>query len=472
MTKNYQPCTITISGLSERGEGLVAWTQSPETPPKTIAVPYTLIGETVTIQPILRQRGGVWGRLIAVTSPSPERAPAPCRHFGECGGCAVQHIAAAAIEKLKINRVLAALARHRIAPEPEATIPYGVSGRGERRRAVLSAHYPMTAKSGSELVLGFNKRAQHRLVDLAECPVMHPAILDILPPMRQALAVILQPGMSADCLVTLTASGLDVVIRGIGLGIRGKKGKGKRKFGEIGLAEREALATLAARQNLARLIWHGAGGRPELIAERIKPQINMSGIMVDFPPGGFLQATQSGEAMIVAALLGKLPALSKPALTKPVAPKLLELFAGLGSLSIPLAQAGYDVTSFEGDCAATDALSAAQNRAGHQAFPHPIKAAQRDLVSDPLTSLELQSYDILVLDPPRSGAMEQIRQIPSPHDGSHLRHIAYVSCDAESFARDAARLVQIGYELTSLSVIDQFLWSSHVELVAHFSLPS
>ncbi|MCX8506468.1 MAG: hypothetical protein ORN98_07625 [Alphaproteobacteria bacterium] len=449
---------VTVTGLSERGEGLCHWSPGEDQPSKTLAVPYALPQEIVTIHPITRQRGGIEGRLHKIITASPDRQPASCRHFGECGGCAVQHMSADAVENLKINRVTAALARYGVRIDHLPTPSYNVSQQGERRRAVFSAHVP---KFGGGLQLGFNKRAQHVLVDLTECPVMHPSILALLPPLRLALAKILHPGMSADCLVTVTQSGLDLVIRGLGLGIQGKKGRGKRRFGEIGLSEREALADLARSQNLARLIWHGAGGRPELIAEQFVPVMVFAGIAVKFPPGGFLQATPSGEAMILAALLNGLPKITAQA-----GCHLVELFSGLGSFTLPLVQAGYKVTAFEGDAAAVGALSAAINLA---AMTRSVQANARDLASDPLSGDEIKKFDILVLDPPRSGAIEQIRQIPPPNLAGQLRHIAYISCDAESFARDAAILQQNGYRLQKLEVIDQFLWSAHVELVAHFS---
>lgn len=462
----FDPVTVTIDALTERGEGVVHAEFELGLPQKKLQVPYALPGERVTIQPVRRQRGGIEGRLLTLISPSPERQPAACRHFGICGGCALQHMTADAVRVLKTKRVLTLLTERGLDLAQLPPLSYGVSQPGERRRAVFSAQMPM---KGGDLVLGFNQRAQHVLVNLTECPVMHPSIMALLPPLRQTLAKILQPGMSADCLVTVTATGLDLVIRGIGITIRGKKGKGKRRFGAIGLAEREALAALAAGQNLARLIWHGAGGRPELIAEHQMPRMVFANVGVAFPPGGFLQATPSGEKMILAALLRGLPqglSQGQTLAANSGGKNLVELFSGLGSFTLPLAQAGYKVVAYEGDAAAVAALMQAARQAE---FAQAVQVGQRDLFADPLSAAELAETDILVLDPPRSGAIEQILQIPPVHVKARLRHIAYISCDADSFARDAQHLQQLGYEVRELHVIDQFLWSSHVELVAHFS---
>ena len=185
------------------------------------------------------------------------------------------------------------------------------------------------------------------------------------------------------------------------------------------------------------------------------PLVEHGGFAVPFPAAGFLQATRSGQDYIVAGVLAGLQTLAPPA-------RLLDLFAGSGTLTLPLVAAGYRLHAVEGDPAATAALG--EVIAQYPALAASLTVTRRDLVKQPLLAHEFSPYDGVILDPPRVGAEAQVTQIAK----SETQQVIYVSCGPESFARDASILSASGFEMTSLQPVDQFVWSPHVELVAAF----
>ncbi|HEY2874617.1 MAG TPA: hypothetical protein VGJ56_22020, partial [Reyranella sp.] len=139
------------------------------------------------------------------------------------------------------------------------------------------------------------------------------------------------------------------------------------------------------------------------------------------------------------------------------AAKLADLFAGVGSLS--LGRPGR-LSLFESDKPSVAAVDACARKIGG----NRVTAERRDLFRNPVLSKELDSFDAVVLDPPRAGAAAQVAEIAR----SKVRRVVYASCDPGSFARDARTLQDAGYRLEKLKAIDQFLWSGHVELIALF----
>ncbi|MBV8167689.1 MAG: class I SAM-dependent RNA methyltransferase, partial [Alphaproteobacteria bacterium] len=215
------------------------------------------------------------------------------------------------------------------------------------------------------------------------------------------------------------------------------------------LAAREALARFADRADVARLSWRQPGAAPEPIARRRPVPVDFAGVAVEPPPGGFLQATREGERAIRDAVIAALPS----------AGKIADLFAGCGTLSLPLAARGLSVRAAERDPEALGALVAAARRA-----QLAVATEARDLERRPLAGDELAGLDAAIVDPPRAGARAQAAALAA----SGVPTVVMVSCDPATFARDARLLVDGGYRLEAVQPIDQFLWSPHVELVAVF----
>jgi 23S rRNA (uracil1939-C5)-methyltransferase len=404
-----------------------------ETPDGPLHIPGALPGETVRT----RASGRDKAVLEAVLDASPERVAPPCPHVAEgCGGCALQHWDLGAQARWKRQRLADALSRAGYADAPVAeTI---ATPPASRRRADLALK---RAPDGS-VAIGFHARGASDVLDLRECHVLDPALVALLPPLRAVLRRLSALGRDGSVLVNLLDSGPDLLLRT------------DRALDSTG---RRLLAAFAATLGIPRIAW-AQGTKPgegleETAAQSGPVRLMLGPVEVAPPPGAFLQASREGEAAIVAAVLAGLPAKLPPR------PHLLDLYAGIGTLSFPLSARGR-VTAAEGSAAAAAALEAAANKAVAR-----VRAVKRDLARQPYLPAELKAFDVVVLDPPYSGAAEQVAQIAR----SVVRHVVYVSCNPVALARDAAVLRGAGFAVTSATPVDQFRWSAHLESVVSFS---
>ena len=209
---------------------------------------------------------------------------------------------------------------------------------------------------------------------------------------------------------------------------------------------RAALAQHMEQHRYARLSWNG-----EVIAMQTPPLQRFGNAAVTPPPGSFLQATDAGEAALVRSVQNVIGD----------ARKVVDLFSGCGTFSLPLARRA-EVHAVEGEAEMTAALDAGWRQAeGLKKLTHEA----RDLFRRPLLVDELNRFDGAVIDPPRAGAEAQVAELAK----SALKTIAYVSCNPISFARDAAHLCANGYRLEFVQTVDQFRWSTHIELIAAFT---
>ena len=347
-----------------------------------------------------------------------------CRHFGTCGGCAYQDIPDGDYRALKKASVVDALARHGFADADVAEIIEVAPA--TRRRAAFKA-----AKRDGAVSLGFHAVASHDIVDMHECLVLTPTLFTLVASMRAMMAELLHEGQKAELFVTETQNGSDVAIRGA------------RRLDPAIVA---LLARWAAKAKIARVTVNG-----EPAVELATPSVRFGKATVTLPPDGFLQPTISGEKVLqecVAALLKG-------------AKSVADLFSGCGTFALVLAQQAR-VHSVEQDAHALEALTeAARATSGLK----PVTIEKRDLYKRPLTPPEFARFDAALLDPPRAGAHAQAKELAR----SKIRRIVYASCNPESFARDARILAGGNFRLGTVRPVDQFLWSSHIEVVAAFT---
>jgi 23S rRNA (uracil1939-C5)-methyltransferase len=425
------PVEVTIDAVGAQGDGLARWKEH------RLYIPQTLQGDRLMAVFGKRRGDGYEGEPVSLLAEGPGRVEPVCSHYGMCGGCSVQHMNADVYAAWKLEIILRPLQRAGLLDEGAVVRPLAVSPPGSRRRAVLAA-----AKRGSRLWLGFHERQSHRLVDVARCPVLTPRLEGLIAPLRALLAALLSDGQTLDVALCDLHDGVDVLLQG---------------FVPRGVADLEPLAGFATDYDLARLSCQAKPSAPiEPVALRRAGLARFGDAWVSPPPGGFLQATADGEANIVAALLeGLRPTLA----ARGGEGRVLDLFAGCGSLSFPLLALG-KVWALESDAAAIDALAQAARLAGCR-----VTAERRDLFKDPLSVDELANFDAVVIDPPRAGAAMQIQSLAQ----SCIPTVMAVSCNPATFARDALVMKQGGYRLTDLWPIDQFLWSAHAELVARFA---
>ncbi|MCV9944050.1 MULTISPECIES: class I SAM-dependent RNA methyltransferase [unclassified Rhizobium] len=408
--------TVTIEKLGAQGDGIASSAGGP------VYVPFSLPGETVAIARVKSQ-----GTIMSITTSSPDRQEPPCRHFGPdgvngtCGGCTLQHMADAPYRAFKRQLVIDALKSKGLTPEVGEIVP---ARPGERRRVVFAAR-----KTEKDMLVGFNQAESHHIVAIEECPISSAGIIARLPAIRAIAASLATSAEPFRVAVLETLSGLDISVDEV------------KKLSDP--QRRKAIETALSLRGIARVSLNG-----EILVEPSKPMVEFGGVQVSPPPGGFTQATKPAEeamAELVTAHVGK----SK---------RIADLFAGSGTFSLRLARIGR-VHAVEAEAKALAALDhAARNTQGLK----PVTVEKRDLFRRPLMTQEFKPYDAVVFDPPRAGAEFQCQELAR----SGVKRIVAVSCNPLTLARDLAILVEGGYRITQVTPIDQFLWTSHVEVVA------
>jgi 23S rRNA (uracil1939-C5)-methyltransferase len=402
---------LTIERLGQRGEGVARTDQG------NIFVPYTVPGDTISAEV-----DGDSARLIGIIKSSPDREAPFCPYYGTCGGCAIQGYREEAYREWKRALVVDALARAGV----DATVDPLIDAHGAgRRRATFHARFD----SAGHAMIGFMAARSHDLVAIDFCPLFAPSLDGAIAAARAMAEELARVRKPLDILVTGTPAGLDIDVRGAG---------------SLNEKHRQALIAAAERFDLARLSNHG-----RLLIERRPTQLQVGRALVHLPPGAFLQATAKGEATL-AELVGQ-AANSK---------RVADLFCGIGTFALRLAERA-EVLALDGDAAALSALTQAARAAPGL---RTIRTERRDLMRRPLPPEELAAFDAVIFDPPRAGAEAQAHGLAK----SHVPLVIAVSCNAQTFARDAAILIAPGYKAERITPVDQFRQSPHVEIVGIF----
>jgi len=403
---------IAIERIGHRGDGVADGADGP------VYIPGTLPGETAEVESVPGQPDR--RQLLAVEKPSPQRIAPICPHFGICGGCALQHWQTKAYREWKRDLVIEAL--HQAGLDAPVAALIDAHGDG-RRRVVFHAR-----KTRDVLEVGFSAARAHRLIAIDRCPVLADSLDGALKAAWAAAEALGPVKKPIDIQATATDQGLDVDLRG---------------SGPLKPQLTAALARVAAEQNLARLTRHG-----ELVAQARVPSLRIGAATVALPPAAFLQATAAGEAALARLVLDHCAS----------AKSVADLFAGVGPFALRLAERARITAADEDDAA----LAALQRAAAGTAGLKPVAVERRDLFKNPFVAAELNRFEAIVFDPPRQGAQAQSRELAA----SRVPVVVAVSCNPGTFARDMRLLIDGGYRLTSVTPIDQFRYSAHVEIVA------
>jgi len=422
-TRREAPLVALVDRLGSSGDGIATLPDG-----RSLYLAGVLPGESVLAEAAARRGDGFEGIVLERQSSSPDRTQPPCPRFGTCGGCALQHLSEARYLAWKQGLLADALARAGAADV--AIAPLRPAAPAERRRADFALR-----RQGRSLEVGFHAARSTTIVPIEPCLVLDPALVRLARDLAIGLAPTGLPRRDGEAIANLTDTGIDLLIRG---------------DGELDLRAREALAGFAQTADLARLSWAGKGREPEPLVQRRNIRLAFADVAVEPPPGAFLQASRAGEAAIVEAMLAALAPLPDRA-------RVLELHAGIGTLSFPLAR-HFRVTAMEGDAASVAALADAARSARI-----PLVTERRDLVRRPPLPAELGAAQAVVLDPPRAGAAEVARALAGSRGPDR---VVYVSCAPMTLARDARLLAEGGFRLVSAVPVDQFLWSPHLEVVA------
>ncbi len=401
---------VQIAGLGAEGDGTATTAAGAQ-----IFIPQALPGETWRVEE---------GYAPEPVTLLPDRRRAPDPNDEPCGGCVARHMPLAMYEEWKRDFLVRALRQQKIAveAEPLITVP-----EHSRRRATFNAR-----RMKGKMRIGYHGRRSHDLVTAEDCPVLDRRIVALLPALAELAAIAGGKEEETRVAITLTDTGADVDVEG---SERSLNAPARAKIGEI-----------AASARLARV---SIGGVP--VIERQAPVLHFAGKAVTPPPGAFLQAVPEAErAMIdlVTAALGK-------------AKQVGDLFCGLGTLTLPIAQKAR-VMALDDDRTAIAALNDALRK--NQGLK-PATTRARDLFQDPLSPMEMKDLDAVVLDPPRAGAKAQCERLAQ----SKVKRVVMVSCNPATLARDLHILINGGYRLDAITPIDQFLYSPHLEAVAVLS---
>ncbi len=402
---------LQIERLVAQGDGVA------ETDAGSVFVAFALPGETVDAV-VEAERG----RLASVIAPSRQRVQPVCEHFGRCGGCALQHYDAESYRSWKRGLVATALSMRGIEADVAPLVGVGL---GSRRRAALTAR-----REGAGVRIGFQEAGSNALVDLQVCHVLAPEIVKLLPGLRELLKLLVGSPSEARLYVLLADNGLDVDVSG--------------NSAKLSPSARAALAEAAAALGLVRLSLDG-----DPLFQSGVPLVRAGAAQIVPPPGTFLQASAEAEALISKLVVGAFGKRSRRA---------ADLFCGVGAFSFALASKA-KVLAIDNDRPAIEALEEAKRRTqGVRA----IETRLRDLFQEPLARKELEPFDLVLFDPPRGGAKAQAEMLAK----SKVVTVAAVSCNPATLARDLRIMIDGGYRLESVTPIDQFLFTHHVEVVA------
>ena len=422
-----------ITDLSHDGRGVA------HVDGKAIFVTGALAGECVRVHVTRKHRHYDEAVVDEVLRASPDRVTPRCAHFGVCGGCALQHLEPAAQILAKQHVLLENLERiGKVSPQT-VLAPLTDSPWGYRRKARLSVKF--VEKKGRVLV-GFREINGRYVADIQRCHVLHPAVGEHI---ADIAALIETLEAKRDIPQIEVAAGDDLVA----LIFRHLQP----------LSEHDSLALLEFGQRWQLGIYLQSGGIDSVTSlwpqdAHLSFRLPDYAVELDFQPLDFIQVNAGMNQRMIAQTLGLLD----PQPTD----RVLDLFCGLGNFTLPLARRAAQVTGVEGEAGLV-------RRAAENAQRNGIDNAQffsADLAADQRAAAWAKvDYDLLLLDPPRSGAAEVLEYLPR----RGVRRVVYVSCHPASLARDAGTLVnQHGFTLRSAGVMDMFPHTAHVESIAWF----
>ena len=406
---------LEISRMGRLGDGIADLSD------RSVYVPYALPGETVRAE--VR---GVRGRLLKVLIPAASRVQAPCSHFGYCGGCTIQHMAASDYRAWKLNMVRTALSRRGLAADVSCLLD--AHGFGRRRVSVHAQGF------GGRVSVGFMRVRSKQLCAIDHCLVLSPGLNSVFDISAGVAAALDLKIGAVDMHWTETQNGLDCDLR---------------HTGDLNYDRQVSLADAANEYDLARVSWN-----KDIVVERRAPYLTMGPAQVVAAPGGFLQPTATGEEILCDLVLSALTDLQH----------IADLYCGVGPFALQLAETAR-IYAADGDA---DAVAALDLAARHTPNLKPLTAVVRDLARDPLTALELSGFQAVIFNPPRAGAHTQAKALAD----ADVPVVVGVSCNPGTFARDARVLVDGGYYLDQVCAVDQFRYTTHVEIVGVFRRPT
>lgn len=429
--KSMREEIVDVKTLGPQGDGIAVLEGG-----QSVYVSRSAKGDTLRLKVHKNKQGIHRGEILEIVKEGEGRTKAPCPHYEECGGCQLQHISDDVYRSWKTDLVYNALEQRNVVVE-QVLDPVFVPA-GSRRRTNWVA-----LAQGGELKLGYHQQRSHKIADVDECLILTPELNKRKEAIKPYLKRLLRDSKRASIFMQMADGKADMLITG----------ELASRKGEMDLAIMEAVAECAQKADIARISWRVKDSNtPSTMIECESFTKKFGRLSVALPPGAFMQPSAIGEKALVDAVMNAIGAH-----VKKKRPRFADLFAGSGCFAGYMVERG-SVDAFEYAEKPINLLSKAAGGIG-------ITATERNLFERPLTVKELTAYDAVVFDPPRAGAKEQVEQLA----GSKVPLVIGVSCNPKSFARDAAALIAGGYTLKTLQCVDQFVYSSHVEIIGVFT---
>jgi 23S rRNA (uracil1939-C5)-methyltransferase len=429
--------TAGVAALTHEGEGVVHGG-------KTVFVAGALPGEQIRFRRTRRHRQHDDGELLEVLQPSGARVAPRCPHFGVCGGCVLQHLAPAAQLAAKEQELRETLSRLAQVTPARWLPPLGGPQWGYRRRARLGAKF--VQRKGT-VVVGFRERAAPYVAQLSSCAVLAPPAGELIAPLASMLTGLSIREQVPQIEVAVAENATALVLRVL----------------QTPSAQDAAQLASFAAEHRVRLYLQPAGldSVRELApcAEPLHYRLPRFDVQLQFAPTDFIQV----NGVVNAALVERAVELLEPT----AAAVVLDLYAGLGNFTLPLARRAARVVGIEGEAALLERArgNARLNGIGNAEFH------RADLGTTPEPTLPWmgERYTHVLLDPPRTGARAVLAAVARLAP----QRLLYISCHPGSLARDLGVLVhEHGLTLAAAGVVDMFPHTAHIESLALLTGPT
>ena len=372
-----------------------------------------------------------------------------CKYQQICGGCPLRNMAPDEYRLYKTDKfkqIIGKLPQKDVHTNQPIFIDDGC-----RRRAEMAFQYHK-----GKINLGFNATQSHQIVDIENCPALTMGINRFLPQLREFLHIFCSIKQNqkiknkiqtvsvtiGDVWITQADNGLDILLQ---INI------------PLCLEHRMIISDFANNTpDIARFSVSINNSHPETIAEKVKPFIKMGGHEVFIPSGTFLQPSAAGQQALIDEVLRHIGNNNG---------NIADLFCGVGTFSYPLSQnIKNKITAVD----SSEELLEGFQQTINKLMISNIRIIRKNLFKYPLDTTELKGFDIIVFDPPRAGAKAQVQQLATMPMADKPQKIVAISCNPHTFINDAATLIFGGYKLTEITMVDQFVFTEHFELVALF----
>ena len=423
-----QQLTLTVQRLDQQGCGVAYMAKKP------VFIDGVLPDEIAEVKISQQNSKYAKAKLIKLVQTSVEREEVKCRHYYQCGGCNLQHLKYEAQIAYKQEKVTQLFSREKIAEDLPWQTPITSDVWHYRRKARIGVQYNKQNKP----IIGFRQRESNNLVEIKSCPVLVTEFSSIFIQLREILPKL--SGKNAIGHVEIIAAKQNAVVI--------------RQLSKISKADQELWLEFANENQYSLFIDDGKQVMPMFDDAALSYALTET-LNIEFSANSFIQVNHKINLHMVQQALTWLNLEPDDV--------VLDLFCGLGNFSLPIAQSVKSVVGIEG-------VQDMVNRAANNATINGLKNCQfyqADLNSDWQNQhWATQPFNKVLLDPARAGAYQALAQLVK----LKIKTLVYVSCDPTSLARDAKLLIEQGYKIEKIAIMDMFSQTKHVETMVMFSI--